>query len=131
MRVLVMADNFLPGELAAVQGAIPARVVADASGSDRLQAVGQATMVVQSQPHSRVRDRAARLHLDASRRAILDVIGPADQRFTLVRGVGNLGDQLIAAGARRLLAGMTYEETSIEDAVRSSGQTAVLMGSGA
>src|SRR5437016_6118646 len=73
-------------------------------------------------------DRAA--HLDGSRRAIHQALEQAG-RFTLVRSIGNLGDQLIAAGTRQLLAGFSYDEVSIEEAVRSRGETAVLMGSGA
>jgi GT2 family glycosyltransferase len=73
-------------------------------------------------------DRAA--HLDGSRRAIHEAIDRAGH-FTLVRSIGNLGDQLIAAGTRQLLAGFSYDEISIEEAVRSRGETAVLMGSGA
>jgi GT2 family glycosyltransferase len=73
--------------------------------------------------------------LDASRKALLEAIAPVGLKslspITLVRGTGNLGDQLIAAGARQLLAGVPYDEVSIEEAVRSRGETAVLMGSGA
>jgi hypothetical protein len=80
-------------------------------------------------------DRALHLaRLDASRRAILQALTqtPAGVGgLTLVRGLGNLGDQLIAAGARRLLAGLPYTEMSIDEASRSRGETAVLMGSGA
>jgi GT2 family glycosyltransferase len=73
-------------------------------------------------------DRAA--HLDGSRRAIHQALDQS-RHFTLVRSIGNLGDQLIAAGTRQLLAGFSYDEVSIEEAVRSRGETAVLMGSGA
>src|SRR5260221_7718729 len=72
--------------------------------------------------------RAARL--DGSRRVIHEAIDHAGH-LTLVRSIGNLGDQLIAAGTRQLLAGLSYDEISIEEAVRSRGETAVLMGSGA
>src|SRR4030088_2784557 len=73
-------------------------------------------------------DRAA--HLDGSRRAIHQALDQA-AHFTLVRSIGNLGDQLIAAGTRQLLAGLSYDEVPIEEAVRSRGGTALLMGSGA
>jgi GT2 family glycosyltransferase len=80
-------------------------------------------------------DRAQHLaRLDASRRAILQALTQSTAgagSFTLVRGLGNLGDQLIAAGARQLLAGLLYTEVSIEEGIRSRGETAVLMGSGA
>ncbi|HEV7484850.1 MAG TPA: glycosyltransferase [Thermoanaerobaculia bacterium] len=72
--------------------------------------------------------------LNASRQALLEAVAPAGltllRPITLIRGIGNVGDQLIAAGARRLLAGVRYDEVSIEEAVRSRGETAVLMGSG-
>ncbi len=73
--------------------------------------------------------------LNASRQALLEAVAPAGltslRPITLVRAIGNLGDQLIAAGARRLLAGVRYDEVSFEEGVRSRGETAVLMGSGA
>ena len=78
---------------------------------------------------------AHQARLDASRQALLEAVAPTGRMslhpITLVRSIGNLGDQLIAAGARQLLAGIRYNEASIEEAVRSRGETAVLMGSGA
>jgi GT2 family glycosyltransferase len=68
--------------------------------------------------------------LESSRRVILEAVR-SRAPFVLVRSIGNLGDQLIAAGARRLFADIDYRETSIDEAVRSRGATAVLMGSGA
>lgn len=79
-------------------------------------------------------DDALAVHLAAlasSRRALLDAVPATAEPFTLIRGIGNLGDQLIAAGARQLFAGAHFREVSIEEAVRSRGATAVLMGSGA
>jgi GT2 family glycosyltransferase len=80
-------------------------------------------------------DRTMHLvRLEASRGALLQALtepGHIAGSLTLVRGLGNLGDQLIAAGARHLLAGLPYSEMSIDEAVRSRGETAVLMGSGA
>lgn len=67
---------------------------------------------------------------EQSRRAILDAIGGATD-VTLVRGIGNLGDQLIWAGSRRLLADLPYRELGIDEATRSRGEIAVLMGGGA
>ncbi|HEV7919445.1 MAG TPA: glycosyltransferase [Thermoanaerobaculia bacterium] len=67
---------------------------------------------------------------ESSRLAILDAVR-SPEPFTLVRGAGNLGDQLIAAGARQLFAGLPYGEMSIEEACRGRGPLAVLMGSGA
>ncbi|HWW61279.1 MAG TPA: glycosyltransferase [Thermoanaerobaculia bacterium] len=73
---------------------------------------------------------AHRARLESSRRAILDAIGPATD-ITLVRTIGNLGDHLIWAGTRRLLADVPHRELAIDEAVRSRGETAVLMGGGA
>ncbi|MBV9495062.1 MAG: glycosyltransferase [Acidobacteria bacterium] len=69
-------------------------------------------------------------NVEASRRAILRELH-ASEPFTLVRAPGNLGDQLIAAGARRLFASLPYRELSIAEALRSGGGLAVLMGGGA
>lgn len=69
-------------------------------------------------------------NVEASRRAILRELN-ASEPFTLVRAPGNLGDQLIAAGARRLFAELPYRECSVAEALRSRGALAVLMGGGA
>lgn len=68
--------------------------------------------------------------IDASRRLILHEIGdPPD--LTLVRGLGNRGDELIWAGARELLAERIYREIDLEMLPGASGHTAVLAGGGA
>jgi len=69
-------------------------------------------------------------HVETSRRAILDAVGASDD-VTFVRGVGNVGDQLIAAGTRALLAGVLTREIGIAEVSRARGDVAVLSGSGA
>ena len=69
-------------------------------------------------------------HVEASRRSILAAIG-APEDVTFVRGVGNVGDQLIAAGSRALLAGVLTREIGLADVPGARGELAVLCGSGA
>lgn len=71
-----------------------------------------------------------RRRLAASRESVLEAIG-ASEDVTFVRGVGNLGDELIWSGARRLLAGVARREVSIEELGATRGEVAVLSGSGA
>lgn len=69
------------------------------------------------------------LSFDESKRKILDVIGePRD--LTFVRGVGNIGDSLINAGVRQMLAGVEYREVSILNFANAHGHTAVFPGAG-
>jgi GT2 family glycosyltransferase len=74
------------------------------------------------------RDLAA--GLAASRARLLEAVGE-DADVTFVRGIGNLGDQLIAAGVRRLLAEREYREIAVDEAGAAEGATALLAGSGA
>ena len=68
--------------------------------------------------------------VEASRRAILDEIGdPPD--LTFVRTVGNIGDELICAGTRSLLADHIYTETTLEGMCSAQGHTVVIGGGGA
>jgi hypothetical protein len=68
--------------------------------------------------------------LESSRAAIFEALGdPAD--LTLVRGVGNRGDELIWAGTRQLFAERIYRETDLEGLPAASGHTVVLAGGGA
>lgn len=69
-------------------------------------------------------------HVQASRRAILEAVG-ASRDVTFVRGVGNVGDQLIAAGSRALLAGILTREIGHAEVPRARGEVAVLSGGGA
>jgi GT2 family glycosyltransferase len=66
---------------------------------------------------------------DSRRRLLAAIAGAAD--LTFIRGVGNLGDELIFAGTRRLLAGLAYREVALDELPRVSGHTAVLAGGGA
>lgn len=68
--------------------------------------------------------------IDASRRRILEEIGnPPD--LTLVRGVGNRGDELIWAGTSELLADHIYTEIDLSGLCAAAGHTVVLCGGGA
>jgi glycosyltransferase involved in cell wall biosynthesis/exopolysaccharide biosynthesis predicted pyruvyltransferase EpsI len=51
--------------------------------------------------------------------------------LVFVRSWGNLGDELICAGTRRLLAGLDYREVSIRDLQDTTGHTALISGGGA
>ncbi len=73
---------------------------------------------------------AHRARLAESRRALLAAIGETDD-LTLIRGVGNLGDELIASGTRRLLAGRRCREIALHDVASAAGDTALLAGGGA
>lgn len=65
----------------------------------------------------------------ASARRILGAIGsPPDLTFVRLRG--NVGDHLIWAGSRRLLARLDYREVAAEDLGLARGHTALLAGSG-
>lgn len=68
--------------------------------------------------------------IEASRRLILEQLG-APPDLTFVRGAGNRGDELIWAGTRQLLAGMTYREVDLAGLCAASGNTVLLSGSGA
>ncbi len=73
------------------------------------------------------------MRVEASRREILAAIG-APPDVTFVRSIGNLGDELIWAGTRRLLAGLpagAFREVGLAEAATVSGHTAVLAGGGA
>lgn len=68
--------------------------------------------------------------LDESRRLLLDTIGPAPE-LTIVRPIGNRGDELIWAGTRRLIDGHVYREIDYEELPSASGELAVIAGGGA
>lgn len=65
-----------------------------------------------------------------SRRKILAEIG-AETDVTFVRGLGNLGDELIWAGTRSLLSGLDHREIGVEKIAEHRGRLAVLTGGGA
>lgn len=66
-----------------------------------------------------------------SRQEILDAIGSTqDLAFIRPSGTGNLGDELIWAGTRRLLGDRAYREIDVEELPRASGHTALICGGG-
>jgi len=68
--------------------------------------------------------------IERSREEILEAIGsPAD--LTLVPGARGIGDELVAAGVRRLLAGAAYRELDLAELCGASGDTALFAGGGA
>jgi len=73
--------------------------------------------------------RIPQLSLDESRARLLRLI-EGDDDVTFVRGYGNVGDDLIQAGTRRLLSGRQYREVGILDPGDAGGHTALLSGSG-
>jgi hypothetical protein len=66
----------------------------------------------------------------ASRAALLDEIGDGHD-LVFIRGLGSIGDELIWAGTRNLLEEHVYREINLEELSSSSGDTALLTGSGA
>jgi GT2 family glycosyltransferase len=69
-------------------------------------------------------------HVERSRDAILEALGaPVDLVF--VRGLGNIGDELIWAGTRALLSGHPHREIGFEELPAVSGHTALICGGGA
>jgi hypothetical protein len=69
------------------------------------------------------------LSFEQGKQRILDAIGEAHD-LTFVRGFGNIGDLLIHAGVRQMLAGLDYQEISILDLAGAHGHTAVFPGAG-
>ena len=65
-----------------------------------------------------------------SRKKLLAIIGDSPD-LVFLRAWGNLGDELIYAGTRQLLAGLRYREQSILDLQNLTGHTALFAGSGA
>lgn len=68
--------------------------------------------------------------LEASRQVLLNAIGPAPD-LTVLTGYGNIGDELIWAGTRALLAGHIYRELPVEGITEARGDTVLLPGGGA
>lgn len=67
--------------------------------------------------------------LEGSRSTLLSAIGTPDD-LTLVRPRGNIGDELIHAGTKQLLSGLSVREVSIADIRACDGDTVLLGGSG-
>jgi len=68
--------------------------------------------------------------VESSRRKLLNAVAGAED-LTFVRSWGNIGDHLIYAGTRQLLAEIPYTEISVRDVERAQGHTALLSGGGA
>jgi GT2 family glycosyltransferase/exopolysaccharide biosynthesis predicted pyruvyltransferase EpsI len=68
--------------------------------------------------------------VEASRNKLLRAVDGA-QDVTFIRGYGNIGDHLIYAGTRRLLAGFSSREVSILGLEGVTGHTALISGGGA
>jgi GT2 family glycosyltransferase len=71
-----------------------------------------------------------RLDLETSRAKLLGALAGATD-ITLIRNYGHLGDDLIHAGMRRLLAGINYREVSLLQLDGVRGQLALITGGGA
>jgi GT2 family glycosyltransferase/exopolysaccharide biosynthesis predicted pyruvyltransferase EpsI len=69
-------------------------------------------------------------HLQRSRQEIIRALGEYPD-LVFVRGIGNIGDELIWAGTRRLLQDFVYREIDIEELPRATGPTVVICGGGA
>lgn len=65
-----------------------------------------------------------------SRQQILGALDRAGD-ITLIRGYGNLGDELIFAGTRQLLCGVRYRETSVDNLDGVRGELGLVTGGGA
>jgi GT2 family glycosyltransferase len=68
--------------------------------------------------------------VEQSRQEILRVVGEVED-LVFVRGIGNLGDELIWAGVRALLGDRPFREVSVEELPGTSGHTALICGGGA
>jgi GT2 family glycosyltransferase len=68
--------------------------------------------------------------IEASRVKLLSAIADSPD-VVYLRGYGNLGDQLISAGTRKLLGGTPYREASILNLGNVHGHTALIAGGGA
>ncbi len=79
-------------------------------------------------PDGSVEGEAPRLA--RSRDVLLSALGDS-RDVTFVRSAGNLGDELIWAGTRRLLADRLRREAAPSEALGSRGEVAVLSGGGA
>jgi hypothetical protein len=74
-------------------------------------------------------DAPAPLDLEESRARLLGALEGAED-ITVIRSHGNIGDQLIHAGMRRLLGGFDYEEIGLQQLYGVSGRLAVVTGGG-
>ncbi len=68
--------------------------------------------------------------LAASRAAVLEELGEGHE-LTFVTGPGELGDDLVRAGTRALLAGRIYNEITVDQLAAVAGDVALIVGGGA
>jgi exopolysaccharide biosynthesis predicted pyruvyltransferase EpsI len=68
--------------------------------------------------------------LETSRVKLLNALAGATD-ITLIRNPGNMGDHLIHAGTRRLLADLAYREVSLLNVEGVRGELGIIVGSGA
>ena len=68
--------------------------------------------------------------IESSRSRLLETLA-GSRDVTFVRSIGNVGDELIWAGTRRLLADVAYREVGIGELDGVSGHTVLLSGGGA
>ncbi len=71
-----------------------------------------------------------RRRFELSRAKLLAAIGKP-QDITFIRTPGNVGDQLIHAGARQLLSPLRYREVDLSKVHSCEGEVALLGGGGA
>ena len=74
--------------------------------------------------------RVKQRQIESSRSRLLETL-TGSRDVTFVRSVGNVGDELIWAGTRRLLAGVSHREVGIGELDGVSGHTVLLSGGGA
>src|SRR5689334_20091382 len=67
--------------------------------------------------------------LERSRHELLTAVGDSSD-LTFLRAWGNIGDELIYAGARQLLSVIPHREISIRNLHLHEGHTAIIVGSG-
>jgi len=72
----------------------------------------------------------AQIEIEKSKAKLLDAIAGSTD-ITFIRIYGNIGDQLIYAGARRLLSGLQYKEAPILNLSGAGGDLALIAGGGA
>ena len=84
----------------------------------------------QSIPAPFFRAQRLRSAVRRSRETLLSSLDGA-RDVTFVRSWGNIGDELIYAGIRQLLAGLDYTEVSLRNLDGVGGQLAILAGGGA
>lgn len=74
--------------------------------------------------------RLEQRQIESSRSRLLETL-TGSRDITFVRSIGNVGDELIWAGTRRLLADVAYREVGIGELDGVSGDTVLLSGGGA